>query len=86
MKKLVYAFMLAVMLAFTGMDAALAQEKQQITEADYTNEKVEMADVMRENGKIYIVVAVLATVLGGMIYYLVSIDRKVSKIEKMYQD
>ncbi|MCU0379556.1 MAG: hypothetical protein MUE58_00060 [Chitinophagaceae bacterium] len=43
---------------------------------------VEMADAMRQNGKIYVVVAVILTILAGIILYLVRIDRKVSKLEK----
>jgi uncharacterized transporter YbjL len=42
----------------------------------------EMADTMRSNGKIYVVVAVLATIFAGIFIYLVLIDRKVSRIEK----
>lgn len=44
-------------------------------------DQVDMADVMRENGKIYVVVAVAAVVMLGLIIYLISIDRKVSKLE-----
>lgn len=43
---------------------------------------VEMADVMRSNGKIYIVVAVCLTILVGLFIYVWSVDRKVSKMEK----
>ena len=46
------------------------------------NNKVEMADVMRSNGKIYIVVAVCLTILTGLFLYVFSLDRKLSKIEK----
>lgn len=42
----------------------------------------EMADVMRSNGKIYVVVLVLATIFAGIIAYLVRLDRKISKLEK----
>jgi len=42
----------------------------------------EMADAMRTDGKIYVVVLVLATIFAGLITYLVRIDRKVSKLEK----
>ena len=45
-------------------------------------ETVEMADVMRSNGKIYVVVAVAAVVLTGILVYLIMIDRKVAAIEK----
>jgi hypothetical protein len=37
---------------------------------------------MRTNGKIYVVMAVCITILVGLIIYLISIDRKISKIEK----
>ncbi|MEX2379127.1 MAG: CcmD family protein [Vicingaceae bacterium] len=43
---------------------------------------VPMADEMRANGKIYVVVAVLVCILLGMIIYLISIDRKLKKLEK----
>lgn len=42
----------------------------------------EMADVMRSNGKIYIVVAVCVTILIGLFLYVLFIDRKISKLEK----
>lgn len=42
----------------------------------------EMADVMRTDGKIYVVVLVLATIFAGLITYLVRIDRKISNLEK----
>ena len=42
----------------------------------------EMADGMYANGKIYVVVAVLATIFAGIFAYLIYIDRKVSKAEK----
>jgi CcmD family protein len=37
---------------------------------------------MLENGKIFVVVAVLAVILVGIFVYLFSIDRKVTKLEK----
>ncbi len=50
--------------------------------AQANNEPVEMADVMRSNGKIYIVVAICLTILIGLFIYVWSVDRKVSKLEK----
>ncbi len=41
-----------------------------------------MASAMRSNGKIYVVVAVLATIVAGLFLYLIRIDRKVSKLER----
>jgi hypothetical protein len=43
---------------------------------------VEMADEMRSNGKIYVVVAVILTIFAGIILYLVRLDRKITKLEK----
>lgn len=43
---------------------------------------VEMADGLRANGKIYVVVAVLLTILGGILLYVVRLDRKINKLEK----
>ena len=45
-------------------------------------QQVDMADTMRSNGKIYIVVAVCLTILIGLFIYVFSLDRKISKIEK----
>jgi CcmD family protein len=43
---------------------------------------VEMADMMHENGKIYVVVGVIAIIFVGLVVYLVSIDRRLTKMEK----
>ena len=39
-------------------------------------------DVMRSNGKIYVVMAVVITIVAGLFIYVVSLDRKISKLEK----
>jgi tetrahydromethanopterin S-methyltransferase subunit D len=44
--------------------------------------KPEMADVMRSNGKIYVVVAVCLTILIGLFIYVFLLDRKISRLEK----
>ena len=46
------------------------------------SDAVEMADTMRSNGKIYVVVCVLLIIFAGLSIFLVSIDRKVSRLEK----
>lgn len=45
-------------------------------------DQVEMADVLRRDGKIYTVVAGLVIILTAMIVLLVRVDRKIFKIEK----
>ncbi len=76
MKKLLVLFFL--LLSLSG----LAQDKQQVTEADYSNNSIEMADQMRANGKIYVVVAVIMTLFAGLLAYLIHTERKISSLEK----
>lgn len=42
----------------------------------------EVATGLRSNGKIYVVLAVVVTILLGLILYLVSLDRKITRLEK----
>lgn len=46
------------------------------------DKKVEMADTMRSNGRIYVVVAVVITILLGLILYVTRLDRKMTRLEK----
>lgn len=46
------------------------------------SQDAEMADTMRSEGKIYVVVAILLVILIGLVVYLITIDRKVTKLEK----
>lgn len=39
-------------------------------------------DVMRSNGKIFVVMAVVIIIMIGLFIYLISIDRKLGKLEK----
>ncbi len=50
--------------------------------ASFAQDKVEMADSMRGNGKIYVVVAVCLTILIGLFIYVFILDKKISKFEK----
>jgi hypothetical protein len=49
------------------------------------SQQIEMADRLRQDGKIYVVVGCVLVVLAGVIFYLVSIDKKVSRLEKQYK-
>jgi CcmD family protein len=53
-----------------------------ILNAQATDNQIEMADIMRSNGKIYIVVAVVAIIFAGIIIYLINLDTKITRIEK----
>jgi hypothetical protein len=41
-----------------------------------------MADLLRSNGKIFVVVAVCLTILIGLFIYVFLLDRKISRLEK----
>jgi hypothetical protein len=43
---------------------------------------VEMADDFRGEGKIYIVVAVILLILGGIFYMLIRQDQRIKRLEK----
>ena len=45
-------------------------------------QEVEMANIMRSNGKIYVVVSVIAIIFIGLMIYLFRIDQRVKKLEK----
>lgn len=64
--KKLISFLLLVLLPFMSL---LSQE-------------VEMADVMRSNGKIYVVVAVMAIVFLGIAFFLFYLDSRIKKLEK----
>ena len=44
----------------------------------------QVATGLRSEGKIYVVVAVVVTILTGVVIYLISLDRKISKLEKQH--
>jgi uncharacterized membrane protein YcjF (UPF0283 family) len=44
-------------------------------------EQPEMADAMRSNGKIYVVVVVCLVILLGLVAYVIRVDRNISRLE-----
>jgi len=46
------------------------------------SQPVEMADVLRSSGKIYVVVVTIVIIFAGLAFYLFSIDKRLKKIEK----
>lgn len=63
--------MISLLLLLASSSAVKAQEAV-----------AENADLMRSNGKIYVVVAVVVTILLGLFAYVFNLDRKISKLEK----
>ncbi len=47
-----------------------------------SNDPVEMADILRQDGKIYTVVFGLVIILTAMIILLIRVDRKIFRLER----
>ena len=78
---------LALCLLMNNAAQAQAKGESVLVEANAEPaQQIEMADRMRQDGKIYVVVGCVLVVLAGMIVYLVAIDKKVSRLEKQYKD
>lgn len=79
-----------ILILFFAMASFFAQaqnkDKIAITENDYANQEVEMADIFRSEGKIYVVVAVILAILSGIIAYLVVLDKKIIGLEKQIKE
>ncbi len=41
-----------------------------------------MADVFRQEGKIFVLVVIILVILGGIFLYLFSMERRIKKLEK----
>lgn len=61
--------LICLLIMLTGYASAFAQD-------------VEMADTMRSEGKIYVVIGTIAIVFIGLAIYLFAIDRRLGRIEK----
>jgi len=64
------SFKLFVLFSFLAVQNVFAQ-----------GQEPEMADVMRANGKIYVVVGIIVIVLAGLFIYLFALDRKITRLE-----
>ena len=73
---------LITLLLITSLNVIAQDGSYQVTEKSYEDTTVEMADLMRSDGKIYVVVGIIIVIFTGIIFYMVSIDRKISKIER----
>jgi hypothetical protein len=67
-----------LLLCMAGLAISLASNAQDSA----TTKKVEMADAFRTNGKIFVVIAVLITILLGLMLYMIRLDRKIGRLEK----
>ncbi|MFY7786373.1 MAG: CcmD family protein [Thermoflexibacteraceae bacterium] len=73
-----YFLFLSISFGVTAQQA----DKIKITERDYENPDIAMADQFREDGKIYVVLAVILLILSGMFTYLFILDKKITQLEE----
>jgi hypothetical protein len=52
----------------------------------FSQQEVPMADQLRSEGKIYVVVIMILIILTGFIIYLFLMDKKVKKLEKLVSE
>jgi EamA domain-containing membrane protein RarD len=52
------------------------------TTVSFAQDTPEMADIMRSNGKIYVVVVVMLIILIGLFLYVWRVERKVKRLEE----
>lgn len=64
------------------VSTAMAQLKEGASQTAAAADQPEMADALRQSGKIYVVVLVIVIILSGLLLYLVRLDRKVSRLER----
>lgn len=79
---LVLCLFLSVLITQTALAQANTTTETTFVEANAPASDIEMADRLRADGKIYIVVGCVLVVLAGMIFYLISLDKKVSNLER----
>mgnify|MGYP003416785993 CR=1 FL=1 len=75
MKKLLSAFSIYLFIQFMVIVSFVHAQNA----ADVN---IEMADQMRSDGKIYVVVLVVLIAFTGLMIYAISTDRKLSRLEK----
>lgn len=73
MKRVFFAFVCQLFVMLVTISLAYAQGEQN---------GIEMADIMRSEGKIYVVVLVVVILFTGLVLYAFNTDRKLQKVEK----
>jgi hypothetical protein len=70
MKRLLFALLgLTASLCVFAQDSAVARLDREATG-------------LRADGKIYVVIVVLLTILAGLFFYIIRLDKKISRFEK----
>ena len=75
MRKFIIAISVYFVLSFVGLAPIVSAQNE-------SGSTIEMADSMRSDGKIYVVVLVVLIAFTGLMIYAISTDRKLSRLEK----
>lgn len=70
-KKIISLFTCLYMMLPVSLLAQVTDPQKQYTAFD-----------MRQNGKIYVVVAVMVIIMVGLLLYMLRLDRKITRLEK----
>ncbi len=70
MKKKINTFLFTMLMLLSGI-TTFSQEKQS-----------GLGEVMRSNGRIYVVLGVMLIILAGIILYLVRLEKKINRLEQ----
>lgn len=78
-----FCLLITTFYGFAQDTVKKVSEASQISENRTTTaSQPEMADALFANGKIYVVVVVLAIIFAGIIGFLIYLERKISRLEK----
>ncbi len=78
MKRFFLPLVLLVLLNLFGIAAGSTQD---LVSGSNPQETVAMADTLRSNGKIYVVLAVVLLIQAGLFVMLWRLDRKLTRLE-----
>lgn len=86
----IFAFIVATMASVVNLFAQAGEKVDGFVSSSVAkttaNNSVEMADALRADGKIWVVVAVVGIILVGFLVYLYTVDSKLSKLESRMAD
>ena len=78
MKTIKYLFLFLITTAWSLAVSAQSEAT--------TSGQPEMADALRSNGKIYVVVTALVIIFIGIVIYLLALNAKLTRLEKLLKD
>lgn len=87
MKKYKFVCFLLLLLVACVSYTVRAKEAVHVQQPqDYQNKQFDMADKMRQDGKIWVVVGTIVIVVSGFFLYLFFSERKISRLEKQLKN